>query len=92
MSLPQRTLLADLAREQPLAADHPLFYTQHRTHYLQQLTQRVAVQTELPTVDLRRNMRIDHFLGQYNQIRDKQEKEARVKNTLLRTKEFRSVF
>lgn len=92
MNLPHRTLLANLASEEPFSADHPLFYTKQRTHYLDLLTQKVAVQTELPTVDLRRNMRIDHYLGQYNQIRDKQEKETRVRNTLLRTREFHSIF
>lgn len=92
MSLPARTLLADLDREEPLSAAHPLFYTRQRAHFLDRLTEKVAVQTELPTVDLRRNMRVDHYLSQYNQIRDQQEREARVKNTLLRSREFHSIF
>jgi hypothetical protein len=67
--LPHSTILGNLAKEKALNADHPLFYTKERTHYLDRLTEEINVQTELPTVDLRRNMRIDYYMNQYNHVR-----------------------
>jgi hypothetical protein len=56
------------------------------------LAQQVTAESELPTVDLRRNMRVDHYLSQYNGLREQQLKEQRVRETLLKTNQFTSIF
>jgi len=43
-------------------------------------------------MDLRRNMRIDHYLNQYNQIREQQQKEIKIKNSFLPPSQFESIF
>lgn len=92
MSLPARTILGDLAREEATSATHPLFYTRERTHYLSRLAQQVTAESELPTVDLRRNMRVDHYLSQYNGLRQQQQRHQRIQDTLLPTNQFTSIF
>lgn len=92
MSLPSRTILGDLGKEEAISAAHPLFYTKQRSHYLDRLTQQVTAETELPTVDLRRNMRVDQYLSQYNGLRTQQIKQQKIQNTLLRAGQFQSIF
>jgi len=43
-----------------------LFYAKEKNYFLQQLSQKMEIETRLPTVDLRRNMRIDYYIDQYN--------------------------
>lgn len=70
---PARTILAG-NEEEGLPASHPLFYTKERSKYLQRLAAKTEVETELPTNDLRRNMRIDHYLNEYNSLLKQREK------------------
>ena len=76
--MPTKTILAKNSDE-TLPASHPLFYTQERSKYLQRLAAQTEVECELPTNDLRRNMRIDHYMSQYNHKRGQLEKERRRK-------------
>ncbi len=69
--LPRTTILAQEG-EEGLSASHPLFYVQERSKYLQRLVSQTEVQCELPTNDLRRNLRVDHYLNEYNNIRAQQ--------------------
>lgn len=89
--LPTKTILAQ-GGEEGLAASHPLFYTQERSKYLQRLVVQAEVESELPTNDLRRNLRVDHYLNEYNLRLKQHEKEAQIKNSLLKTNEFHSIF
>ena len=75
-----------------MPATHPLFYTQERSKYLQRLSAKTEIECELPTNDLRRNMRIDHYLNQYNHIQGQMKKQAKIKNSMLKTTEFNSIF
>lgn len=90
-NFPARTILADKG-EEGLPASHPLFYTQERSKYLQRLVAKTEIETELPTNDLRRNLRIDHYMNQYNHILRQKEKEMKAKNSMLKASEFNSLF
>lgn len=88
----RRTILASDPQEQEMSADHPLFYTRERTRYLERLTQQTAAESDLPTVDLRRNMRIDHYLNKYNHLHQQQQKRIKLQNSFLPSSEFASIF
>ena len=91
VNVPSKTILAK-NNEQGMPASHPLFYTQERSKYLQRLSAQTQIESELPTNDLRRNMRIDHYLNQYNHIRGQMQKQAQIKKSMLKTNEFNSIF
>lgn len=89
--VPERTILGG-DEDEGIPASHPLFYTQERSKYLERLCRQTAVESELPTNDLRRNLRVDHYLNQYNIIMDQRKKEAKIKASMLKANEFDSIF
>lgn len=59
---------------------------------MQRLAAKTEIESELPTNDLRRNLRVDHYLNEYNLRLKQQEKQLKIKNSMLKTNEFHSIF
>lgn len=51
----------------------------NRNNFLTSLSDKYSSKLRLPTMDLRRNVRVDYYLNKYEQIQDKVEK-GEIKN------------
>ncbi len=51
-----------------ISSDHPLFYVKEKNYFLDQLSNKVAVESKFNPVDLKRNARIDHLMVKHKNI------------------------